>query len=418
MNTKDWIIEKLIQNDWKASVVSKLYSDYCKEFTTPCKESSFERLTRLCVQKEKDKKSVTNDSVQTKEEIDNSIYSALVTSTWIKTPEQLIEHLQIDTNIWELSKFTRNVWGSDSNPSFQVKGEFKKKKVEFNEKLILDSIKQVVSEFKPVQTKIERKQFKSDNMLEIAIEDHHYGQLSNESETGEDYNLEISKKLYLDTVDYMLTNSEVYKPEQILLVVGSDFFNVDTTDSTTYAGTYQAEADRWKKTFTTGVELIIEAIEKCRKLAKVQVVIVQGNHDFTKSFYLGIALSQRYSSTSDVHVDCSEMVRKYTTWGKALLCFTHGDKEVKGKLPLIISREQPESFAQAKFIEVHCGHLHKEKESLVMCDEDVSIKERILPSLCAIDDWHSVKGYSHIRESQSFVWNKEKGNVAILKYHM
>lgn len=422
MKTKEWIIEKLKLNENNASIVSKFYDEYCLEFNPPCKKESFIRSVYL-YSKSLPKNELTQlmkepNTVQVKEEINNSIYSALVSSTWIKTPEDLISHLSIDTNIWELSKFTRNSWGSESNPSFQVKGEFKKKKIEFNEKLVLESIKKVVEEYKPKLIECKAQNHKSGNMLEIAIKDHHLGQKSNKSETGEDYNLEISKDLYLETVDYMLESSVLYKPEKILFVVGSDYFNSDTPESTTYAGTYQAESDRWQKTFTEGVQLIIDAIEKCKKHCnQVRVVVVQGNHDFTKSFYLGIALQQRYINDNSVQIDCSETIRKYEMWGNNLLCFTHGDKEVRGKLPFIMSREKPEAFAKSKFIEVHCGHLHKEKESLIMCDEDVQIKERILPSLVARSDWASGKGYMSVRESMGFLWNKEHGNVAIFKYH-
>jgi hypothetical protein len=420
MKVKDWIISKLRENNNNANLVSKLYSDFCKDFSEPCKKESFIRSVYLYAQENINKKQeeiIPKDSI--KEEISDTVYSALVNSTWIKTPEDLISHLNIDTNIWELSKFTRNSWGSETNPSFQVKGEFKKKKIEFNEKLILDSIQSAVSKFKPVLSESKTQNHKSGNMLEISINDHHFGQLSNKSETGESYNIEIAKQLYLQTVDYMLSSSVLYKPEKIVFTIGSDFFNTDNTESTTYAGTYQAESDRWKKTFTDGVELIITAIEKCKKICNsVKVIVVQGNHDYTKSFYLGIALQQRYSVDNSVIIDCSEQPRKYEVWGKNLLCFTHGDKEIKSKLPLIISREQPEAFSKCKFIEIHKGHLHIEKESLVLCNEDVQIKERILPSLVATDDWHNEKGYKHIRESQGYVWNKEHGNITVFKYHV
>jgi len=423
MKTKEWIIKKLEENNWSSSIVSDLYEEYCRDFTTPCKRDSFARSVRFYKSKEQPLNNLKNpmkkDEVTTKEEINNDVYSAFVQSTFIKTPEQLIEHLNIDTNVWELSKFTKNFWGSSENPNFLVKGDFRKKKIDFNEKLVLDSIKEVVEKFKPINSKVSTKNYSSNNMLEIAIKDHHYGQLSNESESGEDYNLEIAKELYLNTVDYMLENSKVYKPEQIVFVVGSDYFNSDTTESTTYAGTYQAEADRWKKTFSSGVELVIEAIEKCKSFTnKVKVVMVQGNHDFTKSFYMGIALQQRYSQDKNVEIDCSETTRKYIQWGKSLICFTHGDKEVKGKLPLIISREQPKAFSECKYIEAHTGHLHKEREALIMCDEEVQIKIRILPSLVARDDWHASKGYMSVRESQSYIWNKEYGNLAVYKYHV
>jgi hypothetical protein len=121
MKTKDWIIEKLKENDFNREKVYTMYYEYCMDFSTPCKEESYKRQVRRY--SSENRLSVieqTKDSV--KEEFNNDVYSAFVSSNWVKTPEDLIKHLNIDTNIWELTKFTRNYWGSEKNPNFQVKG--------------------------------------------------------------------------------------------------------------------------------------------------------------------------------------------------------------------------------------------------------------------------------------------------------
>jgi hypothetical protein len=354
----------------------------------------------------------TKDSV--KEEFNNDVYSAFVSSNWVKTPEDLIKHLNIDTNIWELTKFTRNYWGSEKNPNFQVKGEFKKKKFEFNEKLVLESIQKAVSDFVPKKIDVFKQQRinTSENVVELDIVDLHYGQDS------EDYSLDIARDLAIKSVFNLCQQSAVYNPKKILLVLGNDFFNVDNDKNTTHAGTPQQECTRWQKTFESGLFLCVALVELCREFAdEVEVKIVPGNHDFTRMFYIGCALKQRYIHVEEVEIDNSEMTRKYFAFGNNLICFTHGDKEIKGKLPFIMSREQPEAFAKAKFIEVHCGHLHSEKEALIMCNEDVQIKTRVLPSLVGRGDWTRSKGYMSVRESQAFVWNAEFGNIAIFKYH-
>ena len=147
------------------------------------------------------------------------------------------------------------------------------------------------------------------------------------------------------------------------------------------------------------------------------VLIVPGNHDFERSYYLGCALEQRYSSNLNVTVDNEATPRKYVRWGKSLICFTHGNEETKNALPLLISREAPEAWGESKFIEVHKGHVHREQTKLILTNEETGIKERILPSLVARDDWHTKKGYLSTRESMAFIWDKENGCEAILKYH-
>lgn len=427
MDATEYIKQK-INEGLTNSQIYKLYEDYSNISNTKIQQGAFERKVR----KIRAKTGIlsTNESkiilpeikeneVKVTEEQSKGIYNALVTSTFIKTPEQLIEYLGIDENIWILSKFTRNVWGSETNPSFQIKGEFKEKVIKLKDSEIIKIYSEAITNFNPTKSSPSLIKNNSGNMLELALVDHHFGQQSLASETGEEYNLEIAKTIYMKALYNLLEQSKNYKVEKIVFLIGSDFFNVDTTNNTTYAGTYQAESSRWKDTFRQGMELCISAIELCKKYANtIEVPIVQGNHDFTRSFYLGLALTQRYNNDNTVNINSSDMPRKYIEYGNSLICMTHGDTEVKGKLPLIMSREKPDAWAKAKFIEAHCGHLHKEKESVIIIDEDVSIKVRVLPSLVGLDDWHNSKGYKHIRESQAFVWNKEQGNIAVFKYHV
>ena len=418
MSIAEWF-EKNSKNSTRELLLGK-YQSFLNETGSKCLPDSFRRrVSEFYYNKNRIKDMKEDNSLSVQEEQTDSIYNALISSTFIKTPEQLIDYLKIDTTKWELSKFTRNVWGSDDNPNFQVKGEFRKR-ISLAKEDVIPIIKEIVEEFKPVKINQNNNKEKiSDNMLEIAIEDQHFGQLSLKQETGEDYNIDIASKSYLSAVDYMLDNSKSYNINKIVFVVGSDFFNADTPNDTTYAGTFQVETSRWKDTFKKGLETIVTAIEKCYSVCKnVDVKVIQGNHDYTKAFYLGVALKQRYLNLKTINVDISDEPRKYTYWGSNIICFTHGDKETFKRLSLVVAKESKENFSTAKQIEVHCGHLHSEKESIVFANEDAIMKVRILPSLVAIDDWHKEKGYSHLRESQGFVWNKEKGNIAILKYHV
>ena len=91
MKTKDWIIEKLKENDFNSSKVYTMYNEYCRDFSTPCKEESYKRQVRLY--SSENKLDIiepviieqTKDSV--KEEFNNDVYSAFVSSNWVKTPE-------------------------------------------------------------------------------------------------------------------------------------------------------------------------------------------------------------------------------------------------------------------------------------------------------------------------------------------
>ena len=84
--------------------------------------------------------------------------------------------------------------------------------------------------------------------------------------------------------------------------------------------------------------------------------------------------------------------------------YTHGNNEKAADMPLIMATEEPLLFANAKFREVHCGHLHKE-----MVNEYRGIKVRFIPSICPADLWHKKMGYEAQRAAQAYIWSYKNG---------
>ena len=71
---------------------------------------------------------------------------------------------------------------------------------------------------------------------------------------------------------------------------------------------------------------------------------------------------------------------------------------------------EPMLFANAKFREVHCGHLHKE-----MVNEYRGVKVRFIPSNCSNDAWHKMMGYEAKRTGQAHIWSKTRGYEGYLQ---
>ena len=279
-----------------------------------------------------------------------------------------------------------------------------------------DDAKDYMPEY-PVIKRMDRP--KSGNLFEISLFDHHFGRLVWGEETdGANYDVSTSRKMGIDSVAYMLRRAAEVNVDKILLPIGNDFFNVDRLEQTTSRGTPQSEDERWKKTFTAGRKLWIEIIEMCLRVAPVEVKIIPGNHDEERSFYLGDALECWFDHADEVTIDNTPTGRKYVEWGKCLIGFTHGDKEVKGSLINIMATERPLEWSRTKYREWHKGHLHMAKATAFqVLDEERGVREWILPSLVATDDWHYGKGYSTLRESMGMIWNKDNGKTDIFMYH-
>lgn len=256
-------------------------------------------------------------------------------------------------------------------------------------------------------------------LMEVCIPDLHLGKLSWGDETGEDYDLEEAKARYFKALMYLLGVSK--DVEKFVFVVGNDFFNSDTMGYTTtpsgrngYKGTPQQDDSRWQKTFLEGRKLLVRCIDELRSIAPVDVIMVPGNHDHQKVFYLGDTLESWYRNCKEVHINNLPKTRKYYQYGKVLIGYTHGEKEKHADLPLIMATENPHSWAGTKIREWHLGHLHK-----TMVNEMQGVVLRTIPSLCGTDAYHYENGYvGSAKSAHGYLWDAEKGLTSIHQFNL
>lgn len=360
------------------------------------------------------------DNTKVTQEAEGPNLHIVSTSAQIRTLDQLLKFCRVDLDKWKVAKHVVNSWGSFENENFQVKAWLKEKDPEKDPEQIVRDIIATAKEYAPKYKPIEYKTLPNEgNLLEISLYDHHFGQLSWSDETGYDsYDLKIAEKLAIDSIEYFVSKCRKQPIDRILLTIGNDFFNVNNSLNTTFLGTYQSEDDRWKKTFVKGWKLWVSLIESLMTVAPVDILIVTGNHDEERTFYLGETLYAWFSNCENVSIDNSPKNRKYYKWGQNLIGFTHGHKEIKGSLVNLMATEEPILWSQTKYREWHKGHLHHAKaHAFQILDEFYGVREWILPSLVSIDDWHSGKGYSALRESVAMVWHKELGKTDMYFYH-
>ena len=100
----------------------------------------------------------------------------------------------------------------------------------------------------------------------------------------------------------------------------------------------------------------------CATIAPVDVLIVSGNNDEERSFYLGEVLSALYSNTDRIFVDNSAKKRKYYSYGNVLLGLTHGYHEKLKELKDLMAYEVRDKcigssgcIIQAHLCKLRCG---------------------------------------------------------------
>lgn len=259
--------------------------------------------------------------------------------------------------------------------------------------------------------------------VELFAPDPHHGKLAWAPETGSNWDSNLSESVYGMAIDHLMARARDLPISLIYLPLGNDFFHTDTPNNTTTAGTQMDTDTRWKKTFKRMREMIVRKVEQLRTIAPVKIVIVPGNHDETKMFYLGDALECRFCNCPDVQVDNTPPLRKYDQFGITLLGWAHGDKEKALNYPMLMAHEAKAMFAQSRYYEWHLGHLHTRKENTRAIADQVNtdtidgVVIRRIPSLCGTDFWHHGKGYAHSpRQADMYLWSDQRAYAGHFSY--
>jgi hypothetical protein len=246
--------------------------------------------------------------------------------------------------------------------------------------------------------KIKYTKLKDPVLYEISLPDIHYGKIAEDEP-------DSLEKNYMQAIMDLHRKADGLEIDRFLLPVGNDGLNSEGYSQATTKGTPQHDSMQWRQSFRGYWHLVMKAIDYLAQFAPVDVIVVQGNHDFERMFYVGEVLNAMYHNNQNVTVDNSLDSRKYYEYGTNMIMFTHGDKEKAHELPLLIATEHPQMWSRCKFREVHCGHKHKE-----MLNEYMGTKVRFIPSICGNDAWHKTHGYvGTLRCGQAFIWNKTKG---------
>lgn len=333
------------------------------------------------------------------------------------TPENVMKAHGLDETLWQVVSYKSNYWqsqkqGGDILDLYQSKLTVKPyADNEISQSELKEWFRSFEGSYKPSAPSVINKT--GNECLSVFISDLHFGKVSTKEATGEDYNMEIASQLFLATIDDIVYRSKSRPIERIFFPIGSDFFHSDTVGRTTTKGTPVHTEVSYKELFKSGLELIIEGIERLSAIgASVDVFQIEGNHDEMSSFYANCVLASHFANRKDVIVDETITRRKYRRYGVTTIGYGHGDKEGK-RIPQAMRVEADELIKNSKFYEFHRGHLHGEN---TIIQDGIII--RTMPVISATDQWHSDMAFvGNTRKVQSFVYHKQKGLTDIWNAH-
>jgi hypothetical protein len=201
-----------------------------------------------------------------------------------------------------------------------------------------------------------------------------------------------------------------YNINTVVLPISNDFFHTDNYQNQTTQGTPQDTIMDYSSEYELGFAILVDTINMLRQNANdVTVILVQGNHDRTKSFYLAHALDVYFKEDLDVDFIREHSVVKGLTLGNTFIGWHHGNCKLED-LPLLFAThpQYSQAFGNAIYREVHTGDKHH-----YMAKEVKGVRIQQMPSLSGTDRWHLDNNYVHsVRAALALVYDSKLGKIA------
>lgn len=283
----------------------------------------------------------------------------------------------IITNYWSKllpnGKFTSSVFSKRKQPKDYTLQDFEKFLESYVPKFILPEKKKNNPSLETID-------------IELSIADFHIGKKTLEGETI------LDKKIqFINVVADLLTKvTNNYNIDTIVFPIGNDYFHTDNYQNNTTNGTPQDVLTGYDNEYEEGFNLLVGAIQLLNLNAKnIEIILVQGNHDRTKCFYLAHALEVFFKGNKKIKFKREHSTTKFTILGNTFIGYHHGNSKIE-ELPLVFATNKDSSvaFGNALYRHIHTGDKHH-----YMAKEIKGVRIQQMPSLSGTDRWHLDNNY-------------------------
>jgi len=325
-----------------------------------------------------------------------------VSSTEPKSPEEIIDILNIDITQWKLSSYWNKQMGDHWRVSAMVT------RLKDND---VDNVAELLKGFKP-KTYKEVKRIKTPGKIKTAgvlsLQDIHFGKEGNDT---------IDECFEKTIKDLMERASSSHHIEKMYYVIGGDVINMDTWNGSTTAGTPLDNCMTATEAYVQAFDALQWSINYIKQFCdELQVIYIPGNHDRLSSFHLAHALSKCFDNPEIVW-DTVYLERKVFVYEDNFFAFEHGDVNTKNSL-LVYSMEYPRQWGKTLFRTLYTGHYHhKKKIEYITEHENTGFMLKILPSLSKTDYYHYHNKFIGSRRSGVLsLHSPTKGEICELTY--
>jgi hypothetical protein len=270
----------------------------------------------------------------------------------------------------------------------------------------LDAAMDSIPRFAPTPTPEQT----DENLLSLlTITDFHLGMYAWEAETGDAWDVDIARQVFLDSVHKMIQGSP--KSEVGILCQLGDFLHWDGMLAITPTSAHILDADtRYGKLVELAMTVMSQAVGMMLEhFGKVVVVSAEGNHDISGSIWLRKYIKHVFGDDERVEVIDNEFPFYGYLWGETMLGFHHGHKVKLANLHKLFASEPRfrKMWGSATQTYIHVGHYHHEK----VIEDGGAIAEQH-PTLSGRDAYASRGGWVSRRGAKVITYHKTDGEVA------
>ncbi|MDF2902851.1 MAG: hypothetical protein K0S25_489 [Bacillus sp. (in: firmicutes)] len=325
------------------------------------------------------------------------------------TPEIIMRAHNLDVEKWDVVTYKTNFWQSQKKGGTTL--------LLYQSKITVKPKAKTEITFDDIDRYFETKDYSKDKLpieclgydpdgeiLDVKISDLHVGLMSWREETGEDYDLKIVKQRFFMCINDIVNRCQGRKIKKVIFTTLGDILHVDNNDNTTTRGTTQQVDGRMAKLTECAEDMLIDGISILGKIAPVEYIYTEGNHDRVCGYMLARSVSNAFRNDSNVVCDIKPNPVKYRRFGVTLVLYHHGDAPKKNvaEMPMNFARKE---ISLAKFVEINLGHFHDQEVKTIN-----GARVRYFPTICSSSSWEHQQLYgSSMRAMVCDIRNENTG---------
>ena len=282
---------------------------------------------------------------------------------------------------------------------------------------------EMMDEMKKLSPKVDRykrKKNKDPHCLVLDIADLHIGKLATKDGANDTYNVDMAIDRAIRGSMDLIDKSQPYNIDKIFFIIGNDVLHIDNAKTrTTTSGTPQDTDGMWYDNFKIARGVYCHIINMLSTIAEVEVIHCPSNHDYMTGFMLADAVQCYFHNNKNIIFNVDNNHRKYTSYGKNMMMFSHGDGCKIDQIPYLSAHESSKIWYETKYRYGYLHHIHHKDYFKFRSGKDyIGMTVEYLRSPSGTDRWHADNGYTGAKVAlEAFIHHPENGQVCRLTHN-